>query len=640
MQYTRIISEEHFSAGRPLVIVLPIAVKESISEEVGYLIKALHTSGRWPILVYNVSNNINENMYTDINKHEAYIIPISGPCEDWTEYISRFQQQVYEMSADNNTWHSWNPRAKFIVSVMSNCEHKENTEISRAILSELWLNEVMEVAVLFLVSNERDISDLQRNTNDSVYGTYLEIHSWFPYQNSERCHPTESNVPVKVFKARNFSEIKKRYLFQKNYKKNFHKCPIGVHVQTAPPFVNPPKRVWKKDFNFQNVYEGGWEIELLGVVGNALNISLDFQVGKETEYLKGSPAISVGGYATLPSTKFNLMESTRSYLIVRFVWYTPCSLKYQRWNRFFNIFSVHLWISFAFSLVLAVITVRCISNYGHKSHTQESKFYSNIFSATFNIIAVSLSVSVNTQPRSAPLRLFFLCWVCYSVAISTVFQSYLTTFLIEPGYVEPIKTVEQMLNYEKKFGYVPWQFNFFSDTSESLNSAILKKAVHCPDGDTCFKWAAVCQNLSTILDDIAVQKLRANGKWSNENNMPLLCALEDGVVRTYGFVFLVRNGIHFLELINDVIFRVVEGGIFTHMQKRTFYIQKSESKFNSPTFADTYIAISISHLQAVFYLLLLGYVLAVASFVSEIMWHCCRSKRRETNITSLCQERT
>jgi hypothetical protein len=137
-----------------------------------------------------------------------------------------------------------------------------------------------------------------------------------------------------------------------------------------------------------------------------------------------------------------------------------------------------------------------------------------------------------------------------------------------------------------------------------------------------------------------VQKFRANGKWSNENNMPLLCALENGVVRTHGFVFLVRNGIHFLELINDVIVRVVEGGIFIHMQKRTFYIQISESKFNSPTFADTYTAISISHLQTVFYLLLLGYVLEVASFVIEIMWHHCRSKRSEPNITSLCQECT
>jgi hypothetical protein len=221
-----------------------------------------------------------------------------------------------------------------------------------------------------------------------------------------------------------------------------------------------------------------------------------------------------------------------------------------------------------------------------------------------------------------------------------VFQSYLTTFLIEPGYVKPIKTVEQMLNYKKEFGFTERHDAFFFNTSESLNSEILKNAVHCPDEDTCFKWAAEYQNFSTILNDTAVQNYRAIGKWSNENNIPLVCALENGVIRRFGYAFLVRNGRNFLEPINDVIVRVVEGGIFTLIQKRNFYKQKAKSMFNSPTFADTYAASSISHLQTVFYLLLLGYALAVASFVTEIMWHRCRSKKLESNSTSVCQGRT
>jgi len=45
-----------------------------------------------------------------------------------------------------------------------------------------------------------------------------------------------------------------------------------------------------------------------------------------------------------------------------------------------------------------------------------------------------------------------------------------------------------------------------------------------------------------------VQEFRELGKWPNENNMQLLCALDDGVVRTHGFVFLVINGGHFVEL--------------------------------------------------------------------------------------------
>jgi hypothetical protein len=108
---------------------------------------------------------------------------------------------------------------------------------------------------------------------------------------------------------------------------------------------------------------------------------------------------------------------------------------------------------------LAVVTARCISKYRQNSHPHESKSYNDISSVAVNIFAVLVSVS--TQPRSSPLRLFFFCWLCYSVAISTVFQAYLTTFLIEPGYLEPIKTVEEMLNYEKEFGFVDWNVHFF-----------------------------------------------------------------------------------------------------------------------------------------------------------------------------------
>jgi hypothetical protein len=54
MHYTKLISEEYFTFGRSLVIVLPLAEDNTTNEDVGYLIEELHTSGRWPILVYNV----------------------------------------------------------------------------------------------------------------------------------------------------------------------------------------------------------------------------------------------------------------------------------------------------------------------------------------------------------------------------------------------------------------------------------------------------------------------------------------------------------------------------------------------------------------------------------------------------------
>jgi hypothetical protein len=162
MHYTKLISEEHFTAGRPLVISLATAKEDSTNKEVGYLIEELHTSGRWPIQVYDFSCNVKLNMYTEIHKHGSYIILLSGTCKEGEEYISRFWQETFELSVDDKTWVSWNPGTKFVVSVVSNCTHLDNTHISKAILSNLWHFGVINAIVLFLKSNEHGGNLLQK----------------------------------------------------------------------------------------------------------------------------------------------------------------------------------------------------------------------------------------------------------------------------------------------------------------------------------------------------------------------------------------------------------------------------------------------------------------------------------------------
>ena len=647
MQYTKLISKEHFTAGGPLVVVLPLAEEDSTNKEVGYLIEELHNSGRWPILVYNVSYNMKGNMYTEIHQHGSYIMLIAGPCEEWEEHIARYLQQLYELSAGNSTGHLWNPRAKFVVSVMTNCTRQENKIYSRPILKKLWLYEVTNVAVLFLKSNEQAGNDVQQNTTDSAQGTYVELHTWCPYENSDRCSPAEGTVPVKVFTVQNVSDIRRSDIQGGFLGKNFHGCRMQMIVSEIPPLVNLPRKVCYKEFECQNVYEDGLAIEMLRIIGNVLNITLDFlnyesfvgasigELFEEVAKGTGTPLIFAGNIPGLSPEVDYTGEYTRSYFSFRAAWYTPCALRYDRWSRFFNIFSVELWICFALSLFLAVITVTCISNYGHKSHLLESQSYSNIFSVITNVIAVSLSVSVNTQPRSAPLRLFFFCWVCYSLAISTVFQAYLTTFLIEPGYEEPIKTVAQMLKSERKFGYQESLEALYADSSDLVDTTIAKDAVQCPDEDTCFIWAAVYQNFTTILSDHDLENFLVMGNWTDENNKPFLCELEDGVVRTTEIAIMFRKRSPFFKFIDNILRVIIEGGIFMHIKKRAFNKLKMKSKFDVPTLADTYYATSITQLETAFYLLLLGYVLAAVCFVIEIMRHRYRSKGRRRTNTSL-----
>jgi rhodanese-related sulfurtransferase len=134
--------------------------------------------------------------------------------------------------------------------------------------------------------------------------------------------------------------------------------------------------------------------------------------------------------------------------------------------------------------------------------------------------------------------------------------------------------------------------------------------------------------------------MHAAGTWNNETNRPLICVLEYGGVQTSGIAFLVSQGSPLLEFINNVISHIVEGGIFMHIRDRLLNKAKIVSKLDIPTPADTYCAISIRQLQTAFYLLMLGYVLAVVCFVTEIMWYHYRSKGHGPTGTSLLHGQT
>jgi hypothetical protein len=198
-----------------------------------------------------------------------------------------------------------------------------------------------------------------------------------------------------------------------------------------------------------------------------------------------------------------------------------------------------------------------------------------------------------------------------------------------------MRTIEEMLRSEKKFGYVRRQEILFTNIFDPVDFAITKDAVRCPDETTCFIWAAVYHNISTVINDLDVETYRAKGDWTDENNRPLLCEIEGRVFGTSDFVMLSNKGDPLLEFIDGVLGHIVEGGIFMHLMKKSFDKLKMKSKLNVPTFDNTYSTMSVIHLQTPFYFLVLGYVLAVVCFVTEIMWHRYSSKGREPTGTSM-----
>ena len=269
MHYAKLIREENFTAGHPLGIVLPLAEELPTNKYVGYLIEELQTSGPWPKLVFNISYKVNGNMYTEINKRGSYIILISGLCEEAEKLCSGFRKQLLALPECMDL-KRWKQSVRFFVPVMANGTYFKSTNILQFILSHLWNYQVSNAAVPFLKSNEHAGNHLQQNTTVSAQGTHLELHTWYPYENSERCNPAKGTVLVKVFTVRNLSDIRRSDVFKRHFYKNLQGCPVSLYLDITPPpkLVNPPKRFLYKDSAYQDVYKDGWDIKLLRIIRN------------------------------------------------------------------------------------------------------------------------------------------------------------------------------------------------------------------------------------------------------------------------------------------------------------------------------------------------------------------------------------
>jgi hypothetical protein len=178
-----------------------------------------------------------------------------------------------------------------------------------------------------------------------------------------------------------------------------------------------------------------------------------------------------------------------------------------------------------------------------------------------------------------------------------------------------------MVKSERKFGFIDEYEILFNKELNSVESAILNNAVRCPDRGSCLKWAAIFQNMSIYFDSFNIEICRDMGKLTDINNRPILCEVEDGGIEVLGLVLLVIKGSPLLEFINDIIEHIIEAGIVTHIKKRDFHMEKIVSIGDDFVSYDTYIVFGVRHLQTAFYFLMLGYVLAFACFVSEIMWY-------------------
>jgi len=146
--------------------------------------------------------------------------------------------------------------------------------------------------------------------------------------------------------------------------------------------------------------------------------------------------------------EINKSEPTFPYFSMKLSCFVPCPKPLSRLQRIYNIFSPSVWFAIVIVLFLVTVASWCLAK-----QSNDSRSYTTMSSALYNIWAMTFGVSVTRMPRCVRLKFLFVYFVWYCSTISTIFQTFLTRFLVDPGYGSQLKSLDEILDSGIEFGY-------------------------------------------------------------------------------------------------------------------------------------------------------------------------------------------
>jgi len=634
------ISVRHFNPRRTLVISLwrqahnktdyrPLVSTKSTEFAIeNVLVEEINNVQMWPIIMSRplVTSDKKSTRKPVYDTYESYVIMAYGTgAEDVFEII---MDQIQTLSYHR----SWNPRARFIVTPITKQDTYSSTRWAQKILSYLWQWKIINVVAITRVSQP-----FAKNvTPVSQPSTLFELYTWFPYDSPDQCSTVQGVVLLDKWTIEGQGRfIKNANLFPIKIKNNLHTCPVIATTFPLTIAVGNTKRInTEEETNTKITYSEGWEVNFLKTIAECLNSSTYYILpppnneqwgdllengsftGLTGDLVHNRADIGFAAWSLHPRT-LQVLDATKTYFRDEWVWWVPCAKKIPRWKSISMVFSTGTWaagfISVVFSLLVMVFLAKGEKRTGI---LQEWQVYKRFPSCLSSVLAVLLAVSVSPMPRTSSVRAFFASWVCYCLAITTIFDAFLITYLIDPGLQHQINSFEEIVASGNDFGY---HLAIGAIVGESDDN-IMKQGIRCDHNDTrpCLAWVAYHNNFS-LLSSTTFMDYTLTRWYLDENGKPLICQAGDTF---YGanYATYLKKGSPLLSHFNRVITLHIEAGFLSRILKQGMDLQRIQAAARARDVpVGKYYNLSMEHLQSAFLICVGGLTLSCTAFAGELL---------------------
>jgi hypothetical protein len=520
---------------------------------------------------------------------------------------------------------SFNHRAKFVLVVVGYKQPFSESDVLN-LLDILW-NPHKIINVLVMLPTAAGTLDA---VCSSCEHSVLSLYTWLPYDPSV-CGQLKRVELLDQWLQEDGGRFRRNAdLFPSEALRNLRGCPLTVAPIERIPFVKLTNSYTDSSGNITYVYEG-MEIEYILFVTRAMNFTPVFiepkagdfvQVRVEVfmEMAQGMVDLTVGTHPLHPLL-VTAGDATRPYYELTMRWWVPCAAQATRTDKVTAVFTPSVWVSV---ILVFILTATAFWRTALQDGKERASF--RTFACSFYTVwAVFLGVSVRALPATRRLRGVFLLYVWYSFAMSTVFQVFFISFLVNPGYEKGIDTFQDLVESGLKLTTDPRMLSLANASGYWEYLQLQLSTDTCSPIDECVKRLVTHKNFTTVSSAVQFEYVLATlGK--TEDRARYLCTIPE-IVDTAKFSLYVSKGNPLLPMMDAWIQRAIESGVISKYWSQFIWNVTLQGATNRDSAADRidshmFFVFTVSHLSPAFCQLLTGYLLSFVVLLAEFAY--CR----------------
>jgi len=617
----RTILLKYITQGRPVAVSLPAIVHGTMrttSETdnlhlVNSVLRNINMETLWTLHVYRPDNEILSTEIIPYKPH-SYIIFIRPETEERL-LLDHFESLLKTLET------SFNPRARFIFVVTE--YSSEITQFLCNIIEIVWMLSKAENFIIVIPNSNASRNGIDEDVNEPPETKSFDIYSWFPYEGGS-CGVQFQAVLMDRCCIEDVGKLSRNInLFPNKIPNSFAGCLMTVLIENKEPYamgINIDTDLYGDSaFRFR-----GLEIEYLLHVAEVLNLTVEFVTAMEDSLASENLRVQM---VSLPLSTELLKhgDATVPYLFTPWKWYVPCPRSAPGTEGIVGVFESSVWF-----IMLSVLLLTALA-FWRSAVAGESNSFRNAVHCVYSVWCVFMGVSVPEMPRTWRLRFVFLLFVCYSLVISTIFQSFFISFLVTPRHLKPISTFEDLiasgLRYgnNSKFHHALGVFKY-----EGIQRLNLDK-MECLDNHKCLEHLFIQGGIAVVSPLIEAQYVASCIGMRYES---VGCSLNENIYSLNSVMYLEKRH-PVVNRFNVVIRRCMEAGLVEkHWSEFNFNLQLRNAGKSKDLLCkvcrDMYFAFSLSDLKVAFFVLGLGHALSVTVFIAEIFCsgaHVHRTRR-------------